>query len=575
MAITLNFGGDRPMRFKNEKNPLKLHFITGTQTVLMSFDLDRKLIARENFLGFSIERRDQGKPNMTPVILNGSKHFASLMDDQTLSDPTVKFRSLVQSFFWKDYTADAGRKYVYTVKAMVGTLLSFKAKFESSIKVEMEPQQAGEHSIYFNYGVTGSQGYAKKKEFGNRKLSDLKGEVREKALDYLGRELWREGLVKFVRQAKKGDEIFGAFYEFEYDPFLDELKAAMDRGAQVQIVFSDKPDQSKDNRAAIRRTGLGMTNCHPRTKPNQPHNKFMVFCRGGQPKQVWTGSTNITIPGIFGHCNTGHWLKIPALAKKYKLYWDSLKDDPAMSDQAVVSDGIQPDADLRALPDGTYVFFSPRDKKTPRGAKPRQLQSYADLIDGAKELVCMIFPFNFDDIFKTVYGRDKDYLRLLIFEKMASAKRAPSNDRDLKVTAGAILETPVEQWVKEETAKKISNAGILYVHNKFFIIDPLGDDPIVGTGSANFSVPSILSNDENTLLIKGNARVADIYLTEFNRLFEHFWPRYLQKLHPKEKKGFSQPLDEEFTWFEAYYRKDSYGFRRKALFMNMKGAKQG
>ncbi len=30
------------------------------------------------------------------------------------------------------------------------------------------------------------------------------------------------------------------------------------------------------------------------------------------------------------------------------------------------------------------------------------------------------------------------------------------------------------------------------------------------------------SNDENMLIIRGDQRVADIYLTEFNRLFNHY-----------------------------------------------------
>ena len=47
----------------------------------------------------------------------------------------------------------------------------------------------------------------------------------------------------------------------------------------------------------------------------------------------------------------------------------------------------------------------------------------------------------------------------------------------------------------------------------------LSDDPIVVTGSANFSEASTNDNDENMLIIRGDERVADIYFTEFNRLF--------------------------------------------------------
>ena len=81
------------------------------------------------------------------------------------------------------------------------------------------------------------------------------------------------------------------------------------------------------------------------------------------------------------------------------------------------------------------------------------------------------------------------------------------------------------------------------------------------TGSANFSNNSIRHNDENSIVIKGNARVADIYLTEFDRLFVHFWPRYLAVInpHPKTPQGFSKPLDETYTWHNDYFDPKRFG----------------
>lgn len=116
------------------------------------------------------------------------------------------------------------------------------------------------------------------------------------------------------------------------------------------------------------------------------------------------------------------------------------------------------------------------------------------------------------------------------------------------------------------------------MHNKFFIIDPLTDKPVVVTGSANFSANSIRNNDENSLLIKGDPRVADIYLTEFDRLFVHFWPRYLSTIEKKDNKkpqGFSKPLDETFTWYNEYYDMTRFQAKRKQLFIKMTGAKKG
>ena len=40
--------------------------------------------------------------------------------------------------------------------------------------------------------------------------------------------------------------------------------------------------------------------------------------------------------------------------------------------------------------------------------------------------------------------------------------------------------------------------------------------PIVVTGSANFSNASCVDNDENMLVIRGDKRVADVYLGEFS-----------------------------------------------------------
>jgi len=63
---------------------------------------------------------------------------------------------------------------------------------------------------------------------------------------------------------------------------------------------------------------------------------------------------------------------------------------------------------------------------------------------------------------------------------------------------------------------------VQYIHTKFMLVDPLGPDPIVVTGSANFSAASTTDNDENMLVIRGNRRVADVYLGEYMRLWNHY-----------------------------------------------------
>jgi len=85
------------------------------------------------------------------------------------------------------------------------------------------------------------------------------------------------------------------------------------------------------------------------------------------------------------------------------------------------------------------------------------------------------------------------------------------------------------------------------------LIDPLGDDPIVVTGSANFSDASTLQNDENMLVIRGNKRVADIYVGEYMRLWNHYafreWAGKQEKLEEAEFKH----LDTKNKWWKEYF----------------------
>lgn len=65
-------------------------------------------------------------------------------------------------------------------------------------------------------------------------------------------------------------------------------------------------------------------------------------------------------------------------------------------------------------------------------------------------------------------------------------------------------------------------AGVKWVHTKYMLIDALGKNPVTVTGSANFSQAGTDKNHENMLVIRGDRRVADIYLGEFMPLHSHY-----------------------------------------------------
>ena len=139
---------------------------------------------------------------------------------------------------------------------------------------------------------------------------------------------------------------------------------------------------------------------------------------------------------------------------------------------------------------------------------------------------------------------------------------------------GSFLENPLYQWAKETNAALLGlNQHVSYVHSKFLLIDPLGDDPIVVTGSANFSDASTNDNDENMLVIRGDRRVADIYFTEFNRLFNHYYFRSVTEAttgEPQSVLDASLFLSEDDSW-EQKYAPGSLKSKRLALYQAMTG----
>ena len=82
------------------------------------------------------------------------------------------------------------------------------------------------------------------------------------------------------------------------------------------------------------------------------------------------------------------------------------------------------------------------------------------------------------------------------------------------------------------------------------LVDPLGDEPIVIAGSANFSEASTDQNDENMLIIKGNRRVADIYLGEFMRLYSHH--AFRESLTFPGANAEPKPLRTD-AWWRGYF----------------------
>lgn len=592
------------MRFKSHKiGGYQVFAVSGVNTV--SFAIDGKDADTAGLLGFAVERHDIQEDERYYVY--GFKVFKSVIANPEPNTVVSTFDQPIQSFVWDDFTAKDNHEYEYFFHPLKGKPKNIdRSTPPIPIRVRTEPLFSDQpHDIFFNRGVASSQAYAR--EFQNVPPDEIKPPAKKKrAFEWLSRKL-DDAIFRFIDNTKPGDTLLCCFYEFHYQPVVDALAKAIKNGVDVHIIFdakkNGKPATAKKkkvddfprkvNLAAIKKAKIAAKNLIRReAKPNNiQHNKFMVRLAGNAktPAEVWTGSTNISDGGIFGQTNVGHWVRDPAAATKFKDYWDLLSKDPgakknddrptASKKNKALRDTVEAIENVpvkwHEIPAGITPIFSPRGGSA-------VLQMYAQMNDEAKDLSCITLAFGINKEFKNLLKDNTglSHLAFLLLEKedkpnpRAKDPFVPINARNNVYKAwGSYLRDALYQWTRETNNRALKlNTHVSYIHSKFLLVDPLGSDPIVVTGSANFSSASTNDNDENMIVIRGSRRTADIYFTEFNRLFFHFYFRSV--VEATKRTGHtataSRFLYETDDWLTKY-KPGSLKQKRVDVFTRMQG----
>lgn len=533
------------MRFRSTKvDGFQIYAVSGINTI--SFAIEASENARTGLLGFAVEREDPTENQK--FYLPGFKVFPSVIPQPDETTRVSTFEHPVQSFTTDDFTAKSDREYTYYFHPLRGKPLNLDRSAKAiAITVKTEKLFSNlAHDVFFNRGIASSQAYSRR--FGNQRPDALPPAKRQEALDWLSRDL-DEAILKFIRQAAKGDTLLGCFYEFRYKPVAQALKDALDRGVDVKLVIDAKENAGNfprdENIAMVNDTGLDTVVTLREARASAiAHNKFMVLLKGKtkKPAETWTGSTNISQGGIHGQTNVGHWVRDEATAAAFKAYWDLLQTDPGAAAGDERSEAMKKNAEfkkkvvalakepksLKDIPKGITTVFSPRSSID-------VLNLYVDLLDNATTSGNITLAFGVNKAFREnlTDHTPKSPILFMLLEKKDEANpksTAPfvalNAANNIYEAWGSFLDEPVYQWTREINNRILQlNTHVSYVHSKFLLRDPLGDDPIVVTGSANFSDASTKENDENMIIVRGDTRVADIYFTEFNRLFNHYYFR--------------------------------------------------
>jgi phosphatidylserine/phosphatidylglycerophosphate/cardiolipin synthase-like enzyme len=507
------------MRKHSATGGVTVQAVAGDYAVLLGMDLTAATLT--GCLGFAIERTDHTEAEQ--YWLSGFKTFRSVVP---VPDPNTIYSTRdhpVQTFYWGDYTTKPNHQYTYRVVPRYGTPKNLvdHPHVEASVDVTTSDPAAGVHGVYFNRGVAASQAYARK--FGQAP-DKLPPAERAAALVWLSRGLM-EAILAFIGQANAtGLVLRAAVYEFTQPDVLAAFQQAHERGADVQIIYHALPDsEGNDNRAAIAKAGVSAEILIPRTHATIAHNKFIVFGSrdaAGEitPVSVWTGSTNLSDGGIYGHSNVGHAVRDGEVASRFLDFWTELQPDPEL-------DALRTWTSANSVFDPTPAAGSIDTVFSPRhGVAP--LAWYADRFGTVATSGHITEAFGVTQVFETaITAHANDGLHYVMLDRRDNNQAAWSASPRVIVAVGSTGgPSELTRWAQEVLSG--FNQFVFYLHTKILLLDPLSASPMTISGSANFSPASTDANDENMLVISGDLEVADVYVTEYARIFDHFYARW-------------------------------------------------
>ena len=481
------------MRASQSADGLTVRLIAGTRVVLVAMSLSAE--KRPGCLGFAIERTDLSpQADGQKFWLNNRLGFSDSPDAESSSDQTP-----IQAFRYLDLNVQPGGDYLYRVVAQYGRPKDLAPGAAVELKITTETPANPATAVYFNRGAGSSSAYTRR--FGTSAPDALPPEQAQAARTWLSNGL-EEAILDFLAQAK--DSTFGlhvAMYEFKKPELVNALQQAHQRGVDVRVVYDTGAINRDQNAQAANSAGLAQL-CRPRSKAGRfMHNKFVILLQQGRPQAILAGSTNWTDTALYGQMNNVQIFADPALAERYEGYFQILYQDPPLASAKTSVEALTPDSNELASAPGVWPVFSPRKDTA-------ILNRYAAICQSARTLfVCNSFDMA-PQINDAIVAKDQpgDLLFSITGRQQAGGRALTSASLGGEAVTAA--------------APTYSRNGN-FLNTSLLIADPLGPDPVVVTGSAHLSSGSTVSNDENSLIIRGSPALADIYLTEFLRVFDN------------------------------------------------------
>lgn len=302
-----------------------------------------------------------------------------------------------------------------------------------------------------------------------------------------------------------------ALYSFDdLTQIKDALINAKIRGVKIRFVYDSRTNQALVN--DLLGAGIPIMKRNYQTSDIM-HNKFFVFdyrdTTSSNDDWVWTGSTNVTQLQFFTDRNNVIEIQDRTLAaiytREFEEMWGSATDAPIpvrAKFGPAKSDNVPHLLNINNQQ--VEVYFSPSDNTSGR---------LEDLIANETDYNIYFCQYAFtrytiSNKMKSEWTQGRDVKG--VFDNSSSGD-PNSMYHEMHGEGPYAWTPPADVWLDNQT-------GLL--HHKYMMIDAPypNSNPVVETGSYNYSNAATFNNDEN-LLIVYSPRIANLYLQEFYKRY--------------------------------------------------------
>ena len=391
---------------------------------------------------------------------------------------------------------------------------------------------------------------------------DLNDETENQVRTFLSGDL-RLRLFEVLDQAKANQgHVFAALYELSDEILIERLEAL---GDHAHVVLSNgthdsaSDDENQDSRARLKAAHCDVID---RLLPSKVlgHNKFMVVTDSShQPVSVWTGSTNWSPTGLCTQINNGILFNDPGVATSFLDQWNVLRAAGSTADKALATSNSHVRASMLEGA-SVDVWFS-------RTTAAQEMAQVEDLINEAKDgIVFLMFQPGSSSLLTAIVGREDDMPPLYIKGVVSTLDSQETDEAGVTLVRRGEHEShkfqivqpqglhSIGRWAAEVTRGAfLNNIGFAIVHSKIIVIDPMGEKPVVVTGSHNFSAAATSKNDENLVIVQEIA-AGRAYASHIQAVYDHYQFRAvaaaLQKKQQDVTDFFKDPKGWQASWFK-------------------------